>query len=77
MILKELKKKYNDTCGNTEYILADIQDINESTSNILKQDVKLMVGSLDVEALYSSLDVHFSAKIVANEVYLQRYRDKW
>ena len=69
MMLKEVKKLDADSCESTEDILAEIQDLNETSSMTLGPEEKLIVGSLDVKALYPSLDVGFAAEIVANEMY--------
>ena len=69
MMLKEVKKLDADSCESTEDILAEIQDLNETSSMTPGPEEKLIVGSLDVKALYPSLDVGFAAEIVANEMY--------
>ena len=69
MMLKEVKRLDTDSCESTEDILAEIQDLNENNCTMLGPDEKLVVGSLDVKALYPSLDVGFAAEIVANEMY--------
>ena len=69
MLLKEVKKLDPDSCESTEDMLAEIHDVNDRTETILQEDEKLMVGSLDVKALYPSIDVDFAAEVVANELY--------
>ena len=54
---------------STEGILAEIQEVNERTGATMQDEEKLIVGSLDVKALYPSIDVDFAADVVANEVY--------
>ena len=69
MVLKEVKRLDNDSCESTEDILAEIQDLNEKDSTTIRQNEKLVVGSLDVKALYPSIDVNFAAEVVAEELY--------
>ena len=69
MLLKEAKKLDEDSCESTEDLLAEIHEVNEATRSDLQADEKLMVGSLDVKALYPSIDVDFAAEIVAKEIY--------
>ena len=65
MVLKEVKKLDENSCESTEDILSEIEELNQTT--LYAQNEKLVVGSLDVKALYPSLDIPFTAKIVANE----------
>ena len=69
MVLKEVKRLDNDSCESTEDILAEIQELNEKDSASIGQNEKLVVGSLDVKALYPSIDVNFAAEVVAEELY--------
>ena len=69
MMLKEVKKLDEDSSESTEDILAEIQEVNERTGATMQDEEKLIVGSLDVKALYPSIDVDFAADVVANEVY--------
>ena len=62
MILKEVKKEDNNACESTEDLLAAIEETNSRTHKN-----QLKVGSLDVKALYASLDIPFTADIVAQE----------
>ncbi|KAL8613584.1 hypothetical protein ACOMHN_022003 [Nucella lapillus] len=61
-LLKHVWKDCATACENTEEILAEIRDINQHG---IENDV--VIGSLDVKALYPSLDVGFTAEIVAKE----------
>ena len=65
MILKEVKRLDNASCESTEDILAEINDVNENVE--LRENESMIVGSLDVKALYPSLDIKFTAKKVADE----------
>ena len=67
MFLKEVKRLDNASCESTEDILAEITDVNENCE--IGETDKLVVGSLDVKALYPSLDVNFTAERVADEFY--------
>ena len=61
-LLKHVWKECDTACENTEEILAEIRDLNQQG---IENDA--VVGSLDVKALYPSLDVEFTAEIVAKE----------
>ena len=63
MILKEVKRKDVDTCESTEDILSAIEEVNKNKT----ENENLVVGSLDVKALYPSLDIKFTAEKVAME----------
>ena len=67
MFLKEVKRLDNASCESTEDILAEITDVNENCE--IGENDKLIVGSLDVKALYPSLDINFTAERVADEFY--------
>ena len=69
MLLKEVKRGDDDSCESTEDIMAEIENVNRRNENTLLADEKLVVASLDVRALYPSLDVGFAAGIVADELY--------
>ena len=62
MILKEVRKEDDNACESTEDLLAAIEETNKGT-----HEEQLIVGSLDVKALYPSLDIPFTAEIVAQE----------
>ena len=61
-ILKHVWKDCDTACENTEEILAEVRDLNKRG---IEGDV--VIGSLDVKALYPSLDIEFTAEIVAKE----------
>ena len=67
-IIRPLWKESDTCCENTEEILADIKELNEKRIN---EDI--IVGSLDVKALYPSLDINFTAEIVSKEFYENEY----
>ena len=65
MILKELVP-HNDThCDSTEDLLAEIETLN----NTAEVNPRWKVGSLDIEALYPSLDISKCAEIITKELY--------
>ena len=59
----------NDTvCMSTEELLADINELNNAMgegNRRVRGGRKLIVGSADVKALYPSLDIDFTVKVVA------------
>ena len=65
LILKEMKRNDETSCESTEDVMAAIQVLNREHT-VLKGN-KLMVGSLDVKALYPNLDIKFAAEIIAKE----------
>ena len=60
MIIKPMNKLSSSSCSSSEEMMADIQQANEKG---LPEDT--IVGSLDVKALYPSLDIDLTARIVA------------
>ena len=62
---KEIKRNDETSCESTEDVMAAIQVLNEIHTP--QAGKKLMVGSLDVKALYPNLDIPFAAKIIAKE----------
>ena len=76
LILKELIP-YNEThCDSTEDLLAEIEKVN--TSNNVNSRWK--VGSLDIEALYPSLDIPKCADVITKMMYeseIQILNIKW
>ena len=52
MMLKKVKRLDEDSSESTEDILAEVQDVNERTGATMRDKKKLLVGSLDVKALY-------------------------
>ena len=67
-ILRPIWKESETCCENTEEILADIKEVNEQE---IEGDI--CVGSLDVKALYPSLDIDFTSEVVAQEFYESTY----
>ena len=65
LILKEIKRNDETSCESTEDVMAAVQVLNREHT-VLKGN-KLMVGSLDVKALYPNLDIQFAAEIIAKE----------
>ena len=65
IILKEVKREDSFACESTEDILAEIDTLNKEHAT--SPGNKLMVGSLDVKALYPSLDIPFASKMIAQE----------
>ena len=61
MIIKPLNKFNSSSCSSSEEIMASIQQANEKG---LPTDT--VVESLDVKALYPSLDIDLSARVIAN-----------
>ena len=64
-ILKEISHNEPTLCDSTEDMLAAIREVNYSgkvTSNSV-------IGSLDVKALYPSLELDFTIDVVCNEFY--------
>ena len=61
MIIKPMNKLNSSSCRSSEEMIASIQQANEKG---LPTDT--VVGSLDVKALYPSIDVELSARVVAN-----------
>ena len=60
-LLREIWRGEETTCENTEELLANIEELNNSRS---ERKGEIVVGSLDVKALYPSLDVDHAAEIV-------------
>ncbi|KAJ8021804.1 hypothetical protein HOLleu_39101 [Holothuria leucospilota] len=54
--IRPLVSSAPETCDSTEDLLSRIRDIN------MKKDKKFVVGSMDVTALYPSIDVDFAVK---------------
>ena len=63
MILKEVKKQDEDICESTDDLLSAIEEVNRNKIG----NENLVVGSLDVKALYPSLDIPYTAEKVAME----------
>merc|ERR1712240_688796 len=59
-----------NNCDSTEDIMSEIEELNENVK--VEENEKLIVGSLDVKALYPSLDISFSAKVVSEEFILSK-----
>ena len=65
VILKEISDKEPTMCDSTEDMLAAIKEANETG----KINENTVVGSLDVKALYPSLDLDFTIDVVADEFF--------
>ena len=65
LVLKEVKRKDEHACESTDDIMAAIETVNNEYS--VDSNNKLLVGSLDVKALYPSLDIPFAAKTICDE----------
>ena len=65
MILKEVKRADEDSCESTDDIMAAIQSVNEE--HCVVNGNKLCVGSLDVKALYPSLNIPYAAEKICDE----------
>ena len=59
MILTEVYTNEETVCSSTEELLAEVERINESDI-----DETFIIGSMDVEALYPSLDIPFTIEKV-------------
>ena len=64
-ILKEVNDDQPTICDSTEDMLAAIQEANESG----KVKSSSVIGSMDVKALYPSLDLDFAIEVVCQEFY--------
>ena len=53
-------------CESTEDLISAIEELNNGETPV---DKNWIVGSLDIEALYPSLDVAICAEIAGNELY--------
>jgi len=71
MVIKNIHKEEDTVCGNTEELLKEIKQLNQ---NKIEKDI--VVGSLDVKALYPSLDVDFTAEVVAKVFRESEYQIK-
>ena len=60
-LLRPIWKRDVNTCTNTEDLLASIRELNDR-----KLQDNLKVGSLDVKALYPSLDIEHTSHVVSN-----------
>ena len=75
-VLKELIPHNDTLCDSTEDLLAEIETINNS-DNV---NPRWKIGSLDIEALYPSLDIPKCAEIVTQMLYeseIQIKNIKW
>ena len=65
LVLKEVKRIDEHSCESTDDVMAAIETVNREyyvgSGNVL------MVSSLDVKALYPSLDIPFAAKKISEE----------
>ena len=71
-ILKEVCDDEPTICDSTEDMLAAIQDVNES-GKVTRNSV---VGSMDVKALYPSLELDFAIEVVCDEFYRSQIKIK-
>ena len=69
-ILKEVTNEAATVCGSTEDMLAAVKCANESG----KIGPNTVVGSLDVKALYPSLDLDFTIETVAEEFHISQVK---
>ena len=65
MLLREVWRNEKTACENTEELLAEIQQVNQKSNEI---EGEIVVGSLDVKALYPSLDIGHTADVVGESV---------
>ena len=61
-----MNAKKDTACDSTEDMLAAISESNIKVENTRKD---ISIGSADVKALYPSLDIPFTIKIVCEELY--------
>ena len=64
-VIKPLTEEMTTNCENTEEILAEIRKINEAEKEDKDDERDVILGSLDVVALYPSLQIDYTAKIVS------------
>ena len=64
-ILKEVSDDEPTVCDSTEDMLAAVKETNDSG----KMNSNVVIGSLDVKALYPSLDLDFTIDVVSEEFY--------
>ena len=65
MLLREVWRNEDTACENTEELLAEIQRVNERNNKIKGE---IVVGLLDVKALYPSLDIQHTADVVGESL---------
>ena len=56
--------KYTTGCQSTEELLAEVDELNIRLEGGLEGDSRVVVGSLDVKALYPNIDVDFAVGII-------------
>ena len=66
-ILKPLVRESATHCDSTQGLLQDINELNDDEDLHLSD--KHVVGSLDIEALYPSLDIEKCASVVGEKLY--------
>ena len=71
MIIRTIWQESETVSTNTEEVLADFQEVNDKGINN-----EIVVGSADVKALYPSLEINHTAKIVAEVFYKSDYSVK-
>ena len=62
--MEEMQDEYGNTIKSTEELLAEVERLNEE--GLDDDDV---IGSMDVEALYPSLDIDFTVDKVCEIIY--------
>ena len=66
-VLKPLVPDSETHCDSTQNLLEEINTINDDDD--LRLDERTIVGSLDIEALYPSLDIEKCATVVSERLY--------
>ena len=69
MILTEVWKEEESVCLNTGEMLADFKRVNDSH---ITEDI--IIGSADIKALYTSLDMPFTVEKVCEVFYTSAVR---
>ena len=67
-LIKPLHTRDTNECNSTEDLLANISQLNNNAT-----DTEYVIGSLDVKALYPSLNIEATASIVAESYYENDY----
>ena len=65
-VLRPMVSESKTHCESTEDLISAIEELNNGETPV---DKNWIVGSLDIEALYPSLDVAICAEIAGNELY--------
>ena len=56
--------RHETGCLSTEELLAEVDELNVRLEEGIQGEKKVVVGSLDVKALYPSIDVDFAVEVV-------------